>query len=359
MDEWCAAARRDCNVNPGIAVVILNYRTPDLALESARAAATSDGISNPQVIIVDGGSGDGSAARMREALQAEPDPRITLLPLELNGGFAYGNNRAMIWIASQGPLPEYIALINPDARVRPGALRIMADLLERNERAGAVGARLEHEDGGIQGSAFNFPSIRGEFARGAQTGVLEKLLRVPPIEIRPTAAVQVPWVTGAAVMLRTEALRQAGLFDEGFFLYFEETDLMRRIRACGWDIWHEPAARVVHHGGVATQIRDTKTGRQARGKPMPKYWFEARRRYFALAGGSPMALGSAAAWLAGRAIWLARRTLTRTGDTGARNLTRDFLRHATLPSGSDSKPFIPGFDSPFDALPGWQQKGSK
>ena len=119
-------------------------------------------------------------------------------------------------------------------------------------------------------------------------------------------AVEVPWVTGAAVMLRTAALADAGLFDEGFFLYFEETELMRRLRAHGWTVWHEPAALVVHEGGAATQIRDPETGMPYR-RPLPAYWYEARRRYFTLGYGRMHGLGAGLAWLAGRGWWRLRQ----------------------------------------------------
>lgn len=143
---------------------------------------------------------------------------------------------------------------------------------------------------------------------------------MPPTSIQAAQAVEVPWVTGAAVMLRTAALRQTGLFDDGFFLYFEETDLMRRLRRAGWAVWHEPAARVVHAGGAATQIRDPGTG-LPHAKRMPRYWYESHRRYFALAGGSGAAI---AAGLAFSPVMRsgARAALSRRASTAVRIAAR-------------------------------------
>ena len=76
------------------------------------------------------------------------------------------------------------------------------------------------------------------------------------------------------------ATREAvGLFDEGFFLYYEETDLCRRAVSAGWQVWFVPGSRVVHHEGASTGIRNWKRRR-------PRYWYESRRRYFVKAFGA-------------------------------------------------------------------------
>ena len=245
-----------------VAVIVVNYRTPDLTLACIKSLVHARAsFKNFQIILVDGGSGDGSAEILKDAVAAQNlDDIVKLLPLPLNGGFAFANNRAMMALTSQGDLPDYIALINPDARVTSGALETLSTMLDEKLDAGAVGALLIHEDGRPQGSAFRFPTLLSEFCRGARTGAINRLLRQSSQHIVATHACQVPWVTGAAVMLRTAALQSVGLFDEGFFLYYEETELMLRMQKAGWITWHEPNARVIHAGGAATNIRDPETG---------------------------------------------------------------------------------------------------
>lgn len=351
------AAEQENDVN-GLAVIVVNYRTPDLsiaciaALEEARG--TFPGL---RVVAVDGGSGDDSAARIAQAVAANGwDEWVTPLPLAVNGGFAFANNQAIALLAQEGALPAAIALINPDARVRPGALAALAALLDREPRAGAVGALLEHEDGRPQSSAFQFPSLRTEFCRGARTRAIEWLLRMPPTSIESAHAIEAPWVTGAAVMLRTEALRGTGLFDDGFFLYFEETDLMRRLRRDGWSIWHEPAARVFHAGGAATRIRDPDTGLPLE-RRMPRYWYESHRRYFALAGGRAMAILAGMAFFAGRAIWRIRRLFSPKLDGGADRSGRDLLAYGWWPARHDGAPAAPPLDAGRQAAPSWMTRG--
>ena len=354
--EW-AARRREGPILQNLAVAVVNYRTPALTLDCvASLAAARAAFPGLRAVVVDGGSADGSAERIAAGVAAGGwGDWAKVLPLAVNGGFAYANNRAIGALAEPGPLPDAIALINPDARVRPGALEAMAALLDREPRAGAVGARLIHEDGRLQSSAFPFPSIRGEFSRGAATGVIDRLLRVPPLSIDSDVPVEVPWVTGAAVMFRTAALAEAGLFDEGFFLYFEETELMRRLRAHGWTVWHEPAALVVHEGGAATKIRDPETGLALR-QPMPAYWYAARRRYFTLGHGRAHGLAAGLAWLAGRGWWRVRQLVAPRAYLGPVRETRDFIDHGLWPDRRDAVPAARSLDSAAGDLPAWMTR---
>lgn len=342
------------NLVKRLSVVIVNYRTPDLAIACMQSlAAARNAFPGLQVVLVDGGSGDGSAVTLAAAVAVEGrQDWIEFVALPLNGGFAYANNQALLALAGQGPLPEYVALINPDARVLAGALEAMAEVLDHQPGCGAVGGLLVGDDGETQSSAFHFPSLRGEFCRGARTGFVERLLRQPPSRIEPAQAGPVPWVTGAAVMFRTAALQQSGLFDDGFFLYFEETELMYRLRGKGWSIWHEPRARVVHEGGAATQIRDPKTGAPYR-KPMPRYWYEARRRYFALVGGQGYALAAGLAWLCGNLFWRLRRTITRAPDGGTQRAIRDMIAYGLWAPRCDSRSAAQLFSARAGQAPSW------
>ena len=337
-----------------LAVAIVNYRTPDLTLDCVESLLRARGaFPGLRAVVVDGGSADGSAERIAAGVAARGwSDWVQVLPLAINGGFAFANNRAIAALTAAGPLPAAIALINPDARVRPGALERMAALLDRESRAGAVGALLIHEDGRTQSSAFRFPSVRGEFCRGAATGVIDRLLRVPPTRIDSDVAAEVPWVTGAAVLLRTAALAEVGLFDEGFFLYFEETELMRRLRTNGWTVWHEPAALVVHEGGAATQIRDPETGMPRR-QPMPRYWYQARRRYFTLGYGRWHGLAAGLAWLGGRVWWRLRQLLARRPETGSLHEGRDMIAHGLWPSRFDAVAAPRPIDAPAGERPAW------
>ncbi len=341
-----------------LAVVIINYRTPALTIACVRSLeAARTTLPGMRVIVVDGGSGDGSAQVLAAAMAQDDWQGWTeFLPLPVNGGFGYANNQALLALAGRGPLPAYVALINPDARVLPGAVEAMAAVLDREPECGAVGGLLVHDDGSTQSSAFQFPSVRGEFCRGARTGFVERLLRQPPTRIEPQQAGPVPWVTGAAVMFRTAALAESGLFDDGFFLYFEETELMYRLRERGWAIWHEPRARVMHEGGAATRIRDPKTGTPFQ-KPMPRYWYEARKRYFTLTGGRARAFAAGFAWLCGNIFWGVRRIITRLPNSSTQREVRDTIAFGLWASRRDAQAAVQPFSGPVGRQPAWMRDG--
>ena len=341
----------------GLAVVVVNYRTPDLALACIDALAEQRGtLPGLTVILVDGGSADGSAERLAEGVAARGiGGWVELMPLPINGGFGYANNQALLRLAERPDAPEFVCLINPDARPMHGALARMAATLAAHPSAGAVGGRLQGPDGTAQGSAFTFPTVLGELSRGSNTDVVRRLSGTPPIALAPNEAQRVPWVTGAAVTFRLEALRQVGLFDDGFFLYFEEVELMQRLTRAGWEIWHEPSARVEHIGGTATDIRWDEDGFH-KPMPLPAYWYRSRRRYLVRTGGAAFALLATAFFVLGRLLWLARCRVQRRPDRFPHRASRDMIRHSFWPSRADRAVVrLPRLGDQRGAPPRWLQ----
>ena len=333
-----------------ISVVIVNYRTPDLAVAAVRSVAGErERLPRLRAVVVDGGSGDGSAERLAERLAGEASEGwARLLPLPINGGFGWANNQAILTELSRPDPPDFILLLNPDAAVMPGAIAALAGHLVAHPKAGAAGAQLIDQHGVAQSSAHHFPSILGEFVRATRTGAVRRLLGsagdVLPIAERPCRA---DWVSGASVMLRSAALRETGLFDNGFFLYFEEVELMWRLRQAGWETWHVPAAQVRHIEAASTGV----THAAAR---MPSYWFQSQRRFFALTRGRAGAVAALAAWSAGHLIWLARKALRLGGGPRSPGIGRDRLRHG-WPSRADAAPAPTRADAPPGTPPAWMR----
>ena len=313
-----------------IAVVIVNYRTPTLALDCLRAVDRErEFLPSLRAVVVDGGSADDSARILQKELR---NPQFVgwteLLALQSNGGFGWANNQAILRLLQGVQPPDYIHLLNPDALIESRAIAVLQQELEAHPEAAACGSLLLDDTGRTLGSAFRFPTPLREFARGLRTAKVSALLCIPELMINAATAApgEVDWVTGASVMLRSTALRQTGLFDDGFFLYFEEVDLMRRLKCAGWTIRHNPASRVRHAGGAATGV-----GRDAhnRIRRLPDYWHASRYRFFALAYGPRRALFANAMWLLGHSLWLLRAAVQRRPDV-VPNEARDHLRLAWL-----------------------------
>lgn len=336
-----------------IAVVIVNYRTPELALRSLAAVGRERRhLPRLTAIVVDGGSGDDSAEILRDAIsQPGLSEWVEFLPLDVNGGFGWANNQAMLRLFQQENEPDYVLLLNPDAEVEIGAISALADVLDEHPECAAAGSALVNEDGSPSGSAYRFPSIGREFVRASQTPVLGRLLGIKPLMIESAGGCEVEWVTGASVLFRSEALKQVGLFDDGFFLYYEEVELMWRVRQAGWSIRYAPASRVCHIGGAATKLELNKSKKQA--APMPAYWHASRQRFFALTRGRSHTIVANLASIAGQIIWKLRSALLPTSRSVPQGLLRGLLKEGLVPSQRALTPARIRWDSKVGTLPAW------
>ena len=244
-------------------------------------------------------------------------------PEGTNSGFAGGNNAAIRPLLAAATPPDFVMLLNPDTIVRPGALSALLAFVRDRPEIGIAGTRLEFPDGTPQFSAFRFPSLLGEVERGLRLGVATRLLRAhrvapPPVD----QAHRTDWVSGAAMLVRREVFRDAGLLDEGYFLYFEELDFCLQAHRAGWHCWYVPAARVVHFEGQSSGVAGTRKIE----KRMPRYWFESRRRYFTKNHGALYKTLADLAWASTYATWRARRPLFGKPDLDPPQLLGDFVK---------------------------------
>jgi N-acetylglucosaminyl-diphospho-decaprenol L-rhamnosyltransferase len=305
-------------------IVIVNYRTASLTIDCLRSLADEvPALIGTRVVVTDNASGDASIGVLTEAIAANGWQQwASLLPLDRNGGFAYGNNAAIRPALESSDPPEYVLLLNPDTVVRLGALRQLLDFMDQHSKVGIAGSRLENPDGTPQRSAFRFHSIGSELESGLRLGFVSRMLSgkvvAPPV---PTEAGPTDWVAGASMIIRREVFRDIGLMDEGYFMYFEEVDFCLRASRAGWPCWYVPASRVVHLVGQSSGVTDVKKTRKRR----PAYWFESRRRFFVNNFGRLRAFCANVAWATGFAAFRARQFVQRKADTDPACLLRDFI----------------------------------
>ena len=310
-----------------LAVIIVNYRTADLVVDCL-ASLNQPGVmpGGTRVIVVEGGSGDGSATRLAEAIGANGwSARTSLLALDVNGGFAYGNNRGLERARALYGEPQYVLFLNPDTVVRPAALRELLAFMDRTPSAGIAGSLLEDPDGTPQACAFRFPSAAAELESEARIGLLSRLLkRWRVLEDVGEQPVEVGWVSGASLMIRSAVLRQIGSFDEAYFLYYEEVDLCLRAVKAGWTCHHVPQSRVVHLVGRSTGV----TARNVALPRRPAYWFQSRKRYFLKHHGSTYMALADIGWVAGHIGFRAKHLLRGRNSGAPPRILGDFLRHS-------------------------------
>lgn len=311
-------------------IVTVNYRTSHLVIDGLRSLESEiQAVPGIQVAIVDNNSGDGSVEKIRAAIAAEGwNNWVTLMPSTVNGGFAYGNNYAIRPALQSTNPPDYFLLLNPDTQIRPGAIKELLRFMEKHPDVGIAGSSFEEADGKPWPYAFRFPSFISEFEGGLRLGLVTKLLsrwKVPQT-MAPDREQPIDWIPGASMMVRREVFESVGLMDEGYFLYYEETDFCLQAKRAGWSCWHVPQSRVMHILGQSTGV--TATNQQP--KRLPQYWFDSRRRYFLKNHGWLYAAMVDVSWLVGFSLWRARRILQRKPDADPPELLGDSIRNSVF-----------------------------
>jgi GT2 family glycosyltransferase len=229
-----------------LSAVIVNYNSGEVlphCLSSLKEACAN---LNLEIVVVDNGSRDGSLAWVTQ------QEGVRVVPLQRNVGFSRGNNIG----ASKARGAHYLFL-NTDCFMFEGSLRVLMERLNSDRSIAVVGPRLLNADGTLQRTCHNFPSPLVFFLE--QTMLWRLMVRLPYARERLQIASDhartrdVDWLLGACLLVRGEALHQAGGFDEGFFFYWEEADLCRRLADLGWRVVFEPAGEAVHLGGASSQ----------------------------------------------------------------------------------------------------------
>jgi N-acetylglucosaminyl-diphospho-decaprenol L-rhamnosyltransferase len=231
----------DSTLPPDVDVVVVSYNSAD---ELERCVAPLVAAPGARVVVVDNASSD-------DTLAVAARLGVRSVALERNGGFARGCNEG--WRGGDAP---FVLFLNPDAQIDAASVDRLRAVLDSEPRIGAAAPRIVGDDGALAYSQRHFPRLRSGFA---QALFLHRVFRTASWTdelVRDPAAYQRPgepdWVSGACVMVRRADLERLGGWDERFFLYREDIDLCRRLRASGLGIRFEPAAVAVHQGGASS-----------------------------------------------------------------------------------------------------------
>ena len=237
--------------DPMYAAVLVNYNA-GAELERALRSISDELAGHPwEGVVVDNASTDGSAAAV-EGCAAH----VRLIGNSTNAGFARGVNQGLA--ATKAP---YVLIMNPDCRLMAGAIGTLRAALDAHAQCAIAGPRILNPDGSVQGSARGDPDmLTGLFGR---TGMLRRVVPFLPIARRNVVAEEairsgqesavVDWLSGACMLARRDALAAVNGFDERFFLYWEDADLCRRLRARGYHVRYVPGATAIHRVGQSSR----------------------------------------------------------------------------------------------------------
>jgi GT2 family glycosyltransferase len=244
-----------------ISVLLISYNVKGLL----RSCLTSLGC-DVEIVVADNASPDGSAEMVRQEF-----PHVRLVALAENRGFSAAVNAAAKVAAG-----DELLILNPDTVVTPEAVSRMPATLQ-HPGAWAAGFRQIDGKGRFQLSVGPPPSLLLDFGRRIVQRRLdagdERVARLLTRFLSKPRAV--PWVSGAALLVRRSAFEALGGFDEKFFLYFEDIDFCLRLRAAGGKVYYDPTVTIIHLGGESAS---TSRGVAARAYRQSQLYFWGKHR---------------------------------------------------------------------------------
>ncbi len=231
-----------------VSVIIVNYNVKEFLDQAIRSVYQSVGTLKVEVFVVDNNSVDGSVEMVRARF-----PDVHLIANEDNTGFSTANNQA-IRIAKG----RHLFILNPDTIVQEDTLTTLVNFMDTHPEAGAVGCKILNPDGTFAPeSRRSFPTPAVAFYR--MTG-LSRLFpksrtfgRYNLSYLTPDEATEVDALSGSCMVVRAEAIKEAGMFDEDFFMYGEDLDWCYRIQQAGWTIHYTPDTQIIHYKGESTK----------------------------------------------------------------------------------------------------------
>ena len=299
--------------SPHLSAIFVTFHSRALieaAIASTVAGAEEVGVSL-EIVVVDNASGDGTVEAIRSA-----HPAAIVIANEENVGFGVANNQAFAVASGSRWL-----LLNPDARLAPGALPALLAAFDDDDRLGAAGPSITGAGTSDAESAGELPGLR------SLAGHFLFLNRIIPARVAgPWRGVQlrrrgdrdcllVGWVSGAAMVLRPDAIRETGGFDPSIFLYGEDMELGYRLAEAGWRLAVVPRAGATHAIGGSQGPGSTR-------------WIDGIEGYLVRRGRSRPAIAAALAMIAaGTGVRWAIGSLLRHNPSHLLRL-RASMRHA-------------------------------
>jgi len=247
-----------------LSIIIVSWNVKNILADNLRELYRVRPGMKWEIFVVDNDSQDGTAEMVSRDF-----PQVKLVANNENLGFAKANNQA---IKRSGG--RYVLLLNPDMRVKEGALEKMVAWMDKHPEVGVAGCRLKDEKGNDLPHVRRFPRLFDQLA------IVLKLPHIFPAVLNTylqkdfdyTRESEVDSIRGSFFMVRREALEQVGLLDERFFIWFEEVDYCRRVKKAGWQVAYTPVAECIDL--VGKSFAQVRTGRTQ------QYFRDSMLKYF-------------------------------------------------------------------------------
>jgi hypothetical protein len=230
-----------------LSIIILNYKNKGLTLNCIKSIKEADLTDlKYEIIVIDNASND----NLGEILSWQ-FPTVKFIQNEKNIGYGRGNNLGLA--RAQG---EYVVIMNPDTLAFPDTFKILYQYMQANPQVGVCGPKQYNPDRSVQPSCYRWHTLLTPFYRRTFLGKFrfaqKDLQRFLMKDFDKQSISEVDWLLGSFLFLRAKAGQAVGYYDPRYFLYFEDTDLCRRMWQKGWQVVYNPEAAVIHNHNRAS-----------------------------------------------------------------------------------------------------------
>ena len=223
-----------------LSIIIVNYKMKGLVKNCIKSVLESNFNLPYEIIVVDNASNDGIATLMKEKF-----PQVKFITSQKNIGMGGGNN-----IGIKQSTGKYVLILNPDIHVFPDSIQKLHDYIKERDEIGLISPKLLNPDRSLQHTCYRWHNLltpiyrrtffsKFKFAkRDISRFIMEDWDHLDTLEV--------DWIQGSCLLIPKHVLDKAGLFDEQYFMYFEDTDLCRRINKAGYKNSYHPHSEVIH-----------------------------------------------------------------------------------------------------------------
>lgn len=233
-----------------LSVVIVNYQTFELTKNTINSIQEYNYPFSVEILVVDNASTDDSLSRLKDYFGS----KVKFIASAENNGFAAGNNQALR--IADG---RYQLLLNSDTVVWQDTLEDIYNYMEKHEDVGACGCRVLLENGELDKACKrSFPNVKNSFFRLFHIPTKSSNDNYNLTDLPDDEVYEIDCLTGAFMFMRKDALDDAGLLDETFFMYGEDIDLCYRIKKAGWKIIYYGKSKITHLKGASSKKQKSK-----------------------------------------------------------------------------------------------------
>ena len=233
-----------------LSVVIVNYQTFELTKNTINSILEYNYPFSVEILVVDNASTDDSLSRLKDYFGS----KVKFIASAENNGFAAGNNQALR--IADG---RYQLLLNSDTVVWQDTLEDIYNYMEKHEDVGACGCRVLLENGELDKACKrSFPNVKNSFFRLFHIPTKSSNDNYNLTDLPDDEVYEIDCLTGAFMFMRKDALDDAGLLDETFFMYGEDIDLCYRIKKVGWKIIYYGKSKITHLKGASSKKQKSK-----------------------------------------------------------------------------------------------------